>query len=468
MRAASTTLTVGCSLLVLAVAGCGTEDAPESQAQGGTATGGVVATGGTGGGVEASGGATAGGATTGGAGTGGAVTGGATTGGATTGGAGTGGATTGGAPGGGSAAGGSNAIGGASGGTGTGGAAGSTASAGGSATGGSAAGGAGVGGVATGGTIEGGAPNGGAAGSTTSLGGGATGGSEGGAPGGGAATGGAATGGALAGCTPGRLDESASCQTPDFRTGAPGQAVDCVGELDGRYGSIYATIDGQQYFLQVNEWGSSATQTMAHGGDYFYRMIVQQADTGTMGTGAPTGYPSMFIGSNGGHTTTGSGLPVAIADLRAVPTTWIWTDNGALADPEGNIFNAAYDVWFNTSVSEATQYSPTGGFLMVWLYDPPYAEPIGGAPAVTGVTLDGVSGTWDIWIGLNGEIPCISYVRTEMTQSLSFDLMRFIEDAVTRPGGIDASWALTNVFTGFEIWDGAQNVETTAFCAFVE
>ncbi len=427
MRAASTTFTVSFSLLVLAVAGCGSEDAPGSQAQGGTATGGVVATGGAGVGGAATGGATTGGVVA----TGGvATTGGATTGGTLpTGGAGTGGGTTGGATTGGSATGGGIATGGTSGGTGTGGAAGSTAPQGGSATGGSEAGAPAVGG---------------------------------------AETGGAATGGALAGCTPGRLDESASCQTPDYRTGAPGQAVDCVGELDGRYGSIYATIGGQQYFLQVNEWGSSATQTMAHGGDFFYRMIVQQADTGTMGTGAPTGYPSMFIGSNGGHTTTGSGLPVAIADLHAVPTTWTWTDNGALADTDGNIFNAAYDVWFNPSVSDATQYSPTGGFLMVWLYDPPYAEPIGGAPAVTGVTLDGVSGTWDIWIGLNGELPCISYVRTEMTQSLSFDLLRFIEDAVTRPGGIDASWALTNVFTGFEIWDGSQNVETTAFCAFVE
>jgi hypothetical protein len=55
-----------------------------------------------------------------------------------------------------------------------------------------------------------------------------------------------------------------------------------------------------------------------------------------------------------------------------------------------------------------------------------------------------------------------------MTYEMSFDLKYFIDDATTRSGGIDAGWALTNVFTGFEIWAGSQGVETTAFCAFVE
>jgi hypothetical protein len=284
----------------------------------------------------------------------------------------------------------------------------------------------------------------------------------------GGATGGAGTGGAFEGCTPGSLDETATCNTPQSLTGEPGDEVDCVGELEGRWGSIYATIAGQQYFLQVNEWGSSEAQTMAHGGDYFFRMTVQQADTGNQGQGAPTGFPSVFIGSNGGHTTAGSNLPIAISAITSAPTTWIWNDNGSLADTAGNIFNAAYDVWFNENTSQSTQSGPTGGYLMVWLYDPPNAEPIGGSPAFTDVTLSGIDGTWDIWIGLNGTRPCISYVRTEMTYQMSFDLKDFIDDATTRAGGIDAGWALTNVFAGFEIWSGSQGVETTAFCAFAE
>jgi hypothetical protein len=390
---------------------------------------------------------------------------------------------------GGGAAGNSSAGGTATGGTGTGGnsvglgggnAGGSAAPSGGSETGGqnagrggdslggaSAAGGGSSQGGAGGSAPTGGGETGGGAetGGSTAGGGAETGGST---AGGGAETGGSGTGGALAGCTPGKLDATATCNTPEARTGVPGAAVDCVGELDGPWGSIYATIAGQQYFLQINEWGSKSPQTMAHGGDYFFRMTVQQATTGTNGTGAPTGYPSMFIGSNSGHTTADSNLPKAISDIQSVRTTWIWNDNGTLGDTETNIFNAAYDVWFNQDASQSTSSGPTGGYLMVWLYDPPNAEPIGGAPAFTGVTIDGVEGTWDIWIGLNGTRPCISYVRTETTLELSFDLKHFIDDATTRQGGIDPSWALTNVFTGFEIWQGAQDVETTAFCAIVE
>jgi hypothetical protein len=451
-----TTRCLFASLLAAAMlAACSSEsnDRTDTQAVGGSSNGAAPGAGGSSsGGTSPTGGneATSGGA----AGTGGGAAGGSDTGGGTTGGSGTGG----------------NSVG-----TGGGSAGSSAAPSGGSATGGhgpesggsSPGGGAPAGGAsATGGGSAGGdggsMPVGGA---TTGGNGGETGG---GAAGGGGQSGGAGTGGALAGCTPGKLDTTATCNTPEARTGVPGAAVDCVGELDGPWGSVYATIAGQQYFLQVNEWGSKSPQTMTHGGDYFFRMTVQQATTGTQGTGAPTGYPSMFIGSNSGHTTADSNLPKAISEIQSARTTWIWNDNGTLGDTETNIFNAAYDVWFNQDASQSTSSGPTGGYLMVWLYDPPNAEPIGGEPAFTDVALDGVDGTWDIWIGLNGTRPCISYVRTETTLELTFDLKHFIDDATTRQGGIDPSWALTNIFTGFEIWQGAQDVETTAFCAIVE
>ena len=52
--------------------------------------------------------------------------------------------------------------------------------------------------------------------------------------------------------------------------------------------------------------------------------------------------------------------------------------------------------------------------------------------------------------------------------TLSFDLNAFIKDSVAnRPNTILSAWHLTNVFIGFEIWRGALNVETTAFCAIV-
>ena len=54
------------------------------------------------------------------------------------------------------------------------------------------------------------------------------------------------------------------------------------------------------------------------------------------------------------------------------------------------------------------------------------------------------------------------------TLSLSYDLNLFIQDAVNnRPNTILSGWYLTNVFSGFEIWRGGVNLESTSFCAIV-
>jgi hypothetical protein len=211
---------------------------------------------------------------------------------------------------------------------------------------------------------------------------------------------------------------------------------------------------------------------MAYGGDFFFKMTNQQASRPTnMG---PTGFPSMFIGANSGHMTTGSNLPKQVSALTTVPTVWTWNDNATLADTTVNSYNATYDVWFSTQPQgEPATSNPSGGFLMVWLYDPPDAQPIG-RPVYQGVTIPDVSGTWDVWIGPNGTRPCISYVRTQPALSMSFDLNAFIKDAVnSRPDATGAptiqnSWYLSNVFIGFEIWRGGVGLETTNFCVAVD
>jgi hypothetical protein len=307
-----------------------------------------------------------------------------------------------------------------------------------------------MGGTVGGGTAKGGANSGGSAGAAAGGGGkqsggaAATGGS-GGASAGAAGNGGSA--GALGGCTPGPLDKS--------------------GELLGRYGTLKAMAGGKEYFMQVNEWNSTGAQTMAYGGDFFFKMTKQEGSAPT--NGGPTGFPSVFIGANSRHSTAGSNLPKQVSALTTVPTTWNWKDNGTLADTNANIYNATYDVWFSTNpAGEPNASGPSGGYLMVWLYDPPAAEPIGGEVKYPGVTIPGVPGTWDVWVGPNGTRPCISYVRTETTLGMSFDLNAFIKDAVTnRPDTIQSNWYLTNVFIGFEIWKGGVGLETTNFCAIV-
>jgi hypothetical protein len=342
---------------------------------------------------------------------------------------------------------------------------------GGTGSGGTGSGGSGSGGVGPG---TGGAGSGGksaSGGNTGSGGSSATGGSTGtgGDPtGGSTGTGGAATGGSSG--SGGNAGHAGSSGTGGSGTGGHSgttctpASLTMTGVLNGRYGSML--FDSDSYFMQVNEWNSSASQVMSYGGDCLFKMTTQMASTAT--NGGPTGFPSVFIGANSRHTTSNSNLPKAVSALTTVPTSWTWNDHGTLADDTANSYNATYDVWFSTSAAgEPTASGPSGGFLMVWYHKPADAQPIGSAMK-KGITIAGVPGTWDVWIGLNGTHPCISYVSTQATLSLSYDLNLFIQDAVkNQPNTIQSSWYLTNIFTGFEIWRGGVNLESTSFCAQV-
>lgn len=236
------------------------------------------------------------------------------------------------------------------------------------------------------------------------------------------------------------------------------------GVLSGPFGAMPLTSpsDGMEYFLQVNEWNSKDDQILAYGGDYFFKVTTQKASVPT--NGGPTGYPSAFIGSNSDHMTSGSNLPKQVSALTSVPTSWTWDDHGTLSDASANSYNATYDVWFSTS-AQGDPMSPSGGFLMVWYHKPADAQPVG-SKRYSAVSIPGVAGTWDVWIG--GSKPVISYVSTTDIHTLSFDLNSFIQDAVkNRSGSIQSNWYLTNVFTGFEIWRGGLNLESTTFCVYV-
>jgi Glycosyl hydrolase family 12 len=196
-------------------------------------------------------------------------------------------------------------------------------------------------------------------------------------------------------------------------------------------------------------------QTLSYDGTSFK---VESQSGGNATNGAPVSYPSTFIGSNHERATMGSNLPKQVSSLTTIPTAWSHNADGS----QQGIYNASYDVWFSTAAMGDAE-APSGGYLMVWLYDPPNAQPIGGVMGgSSGVTIEGVPGTWDIWLGDNAGKPCISYLRTQPTQSMDFDLNVFIKDAVGR-GAIQSAWYLTNVFAGFEIWAGGAGLESKSF-----
>ncbi len=243
-------------------------------------------------------------------------------------------------------------------------------------------------------------------------------------------------------------------------TGSP-SASDGTGTLTAQFDARAVTGGGHNYYVQNNVWGDpSSNQSITFTGVSF---VVNQQSASDPTNGHPVSFPSTFIGSNGGHATTGSNLPKAVSSLTTVPTAW--SNN---AGSVSGTYNATYDVWFSSgSGGDNGANSPSGGYLMVWLYKPSSGgQPIGSVKA-SGVSISG--STWDIWYGgtQNG-VPVVSYVKTANATSLSFDLDVFIKDAVAnRPGTIGSGMALTNVFAGFEIWSGGTGLKTNNFCAIV-
>jgi cellulose 1,4-beta-cellobiosidase len=230
-------------------------------------------------------------------------------------------------------------------------------------------------------------------------------------------------------------------------------------------GSAMVMRDGHNYIIQNNVWGSGSSQNLSYDGTTFE--ITKQTGNNTSsgsGAGGPVSFPSTFIGSNFNRTTSGSGLPKQVSALSSVKTGWSNNAGSAVA----GTYNAAYDVWFSTGAGGDAN-APSGGYLMVWFHQPSGAQPIGSKLA-SDVAISGADGNWDVWLGANSgnnNRPCISYVRTQTINSMEFDLNAFIKDATNRPGAVDKSWYLSNVFAGFEIWAGGVGLKTTAFYAMV-
>jgi hypothetical protein len=90
-------------------------------------------------------------------------------------------------------------------------------------------------------------------------------------------------------------------------------------------------------------------------------------------------------------------------------------------------------------------------------------------PNHAGRTIEGVEGQWDVWIdpARSDSAVCISYVSTTPRDALTFDLNKFIKDAVTNSYGVKNSMYLSIIFGGLEIWGGGDGTQVKEFCAHV-
>jgi hypothetical protein len=190
-------------------------------------------------------------------------------------------------------------------------------------------------------------------------------------------------------------------------------------------------------------WGSgSAQQTITYNGNTF--QVTQQTGSNSTSAG-PVSYPSAFIGSNNSRNTSTTGLPKLVSSIASMPSCITHNGTGSIS----GVYNSAFDIWFSTG-SGGDSGNPSGGYVMLWLYKPSGAQPLGSIET-SGVTVGGV--LVDVWYGTNGGRPCTSYVARSGMGTYSGDLRTFILDAVSR-GHVQNSWYLTNVFFGFEIWSG--------------
>lgn len=240
-------------------------------------------------------------------------------------------------------------------------------------------------------------------------------------------------------------------------SGSPGTGTGSISDHTGT--NSWAYVSSNRYAVQNNVWnGGGVTHTLSYTGTSFE--VTQQTGS-RAGNGAPVSFPSVFIGSNYGRSTTGSNMPKQVSALNGVPVGWSWTN------PNNGTYNATFDVYFSTS-SGGDSGSPSGGFLMVWFHKPSGAQPVSSASPPGPVAVASLGGrNWNVWTGYQHEgKPVISYVAQSTVTSLSFDLEDFIDDAVGR-SWIQNNWYLTNIMAGFEIWSGGVGLKSNKFCATI-
>jgi hypothetical protein len=243
------------------------------------------------------------------------------------------------------------------------------------------------------------------------------------------------------------------------------------GSTDLDFQRVKVKKDGHSYIIQNNNWGNpgGSYQTLTYKDNSFK----VTASTGS-GNSAPASFPSIFIGANGDtqggtySTTSDDHLPKQVSAITSVNTTFKY----ALGSGQ---MNAAFDIWFASSPPTACYGDGISGFIMLWFHKPSNFMPIGTA----GPTVNIGNHAWTVWTGQRGgtgpsngtcsvqnsSAPVVSYVANSEFTDWSGDLKPFFTDAASR--GISSSWYLTDVFGGFEIWNGGTGAQVNEFTAVV-
>jgi hypothetical protein len=274
-------------------------------------------------------------------------------------------------------------------------------------------------------------------------------------------------------CVNGLAYGTTAADAPDG-TAVQGDLTGTIGEgttMAADFQRVKVKADGKEYIIQNNNWGNpdGSNQTLSYKNNSF-------KITATTGSGqsAPASFPSIYIGNNGNTangvfstkgdaTKPGDGLPALISTITSIPSTFRYSP--AITS---EAINAAYDIWFAKNIPTAEYQDGIDGFVMIWLRNPKDKHPIGFENGKAGTeTIAGQA--WDVYKGPRGagpagnnSAPVISFVNPANDDSraqtfVNVDIKKFIDIATMSKYGLPANVYLTDVFAGFEIWDGGAS-----------
>jgi hypothetical protein len=242
--------------------------------------------------------------------------------------------------------------------------------------------------------------------------------------------------------------------------------------------------DCKTYIINNNNWGQQSTTYQAL--DYVGNSFTINVTSGSGGGANVVSFPSIYIGANGDlgvgnayNTWADSGLPKQISAIKSAKSTFAWSGGN------GGNYNAAYDIWFAKSSPTPGYNDGVSGFIMIWNFKPGSSQPIGDPGKTRSATIDGKG--YHVWRGGRNATatgtdgtgrPVISYVADSTNNNFSSDLKLFFDDAVKNAAddmsngtpaitqAFASSWYLTDVFAGFEIWNGsdAKGLKDTFTC----
>jgi hypothetical protein len=275
-------------------------------------------------------------------------------------------------------------------------------------------------------------------------------------------------------CINGMAYGSSAADAPD----GPEMGGDQMGTVGGSnnddldFDRKKVNVGGENYIIQNNNWGNPGGSDCIM--SYLNNSFTVTTCNGS-GASAPAAFPSIYQGNNGNtangvlSTKTTDSMPIQISQIGSIPTSFRYSGGSGS-------YNATYDIWFANSPPTTEYKDGINGFAMVWLRDPGDKQPIG--TNMGSVMLGGQS--WNIWVGPRGDgpegynnAPVVSYVNpteNDNSRAQSFtnkDLLLFINHATTVAGGLNANMYLTDIFAGFEIWNGGVGLKVDEFTAKV-